>query len=49
MLVLPVMGMALLLGETFELILTDARLRARHAFSVALRQQAAEFDLNRTL
>lgn len=45
MLVLPVMGMALLLGETLELIFTDPRLRARHAFSVTLRKRAAEADL----
>ncbi len=45
MLVLPVMGMTLLLGETLELIFTDPRLRARHAFSVTLRKQAAQADL----
>jgi predicted PurR-regulated permease PerM len=45
MLVLPVMGVTLLLGETLELILTDIRLRARHAFSVFLRKRAAEVDL----
>ncbi len=45
MLVLPVMGMVLLLGETLELIFTDHRLRARHAFSGALRKRIAESDL----
>lgn len=45
MLVLPVMGVTLLLGETLELILTDLRLRARHAFSITLRKRAAEVDL----
>ncbi len=45
MLVLPVMGMVLLLGETLETIFNDARLRARHAFAVVLHKRAAEADL----
>jgi len=45
MLVLPIMGVVLLLGETLEMILKDPRLRARHAFAVALRKRAAEVDL----
>ncbi len=46
MLVLPILGMTLLLGETLELILTDPRLRARHAYACTLRSEAAKRDLH---
>jgi predicted PurR-regulated permease PerM len=46
MLVLPILGTVLLLGETLELILTDPRLRARHAYARALRAHAARRDLH---
>jgi predicted PurR-regulated permease PerM len=45
MLALPMLGIIMLLGETMEIILTDQRLRARHAFALQLRKQSAESDL----
>lgn len=46
MLVLPMLGIVMLLGETFEIVLTDARLLARHAYAAQLRATAARSDLN---
>lgn len=46
MLALPILGIVMLLGETLEFILTDPRLRARHAFAVKLRNHAARRDLD---
>ncbi|MCE9632721.1 MAG: AI-2E family transporter [Methylophilales bacterium] len=45
MLVLPILGIVMLLGETLEIILTDKRLMARHAYAVQLRELAAKRDL----
>jgi predicted PurR-regulated permease PerM len=45
MLVLPLLGIVMLLGETLEIILTDQRLRARHAYASRLRGLAARADL----
>jgi predicted PurR-regulated permease PerM len=45
MLALPMLGIIMLLGETLEIIFTDQRLRARHAFALKLRKQSAESDL----
>lgn len=41
MLVIPVLGVLMVLGETTERILTDTRLQARHAHANRLRRQAA--------
>lgn len=46
MLALPILGIVMLLGETLEFILTDPRLRARHAFALQLQDRAAQRDLN---
>lgn len=46
MLVLPVLGVAMVLGESLGMIVTDARLRARHAHAQRLREQAAMRGLN---
>lgn len=46
MLVLPVLGVAMVFGETLGLVLTDPRLRARHAYARRLRQRAAATDLS---
>jgi predicted PurR-regulated permease PerM len=45
MLVLPMLSIAMLLGETLEIVLTDPRLRARHAFATKLHKSIAERDL----
>ncbi len=45
MLTLPILGIVMLLGETLEIILTDRRLMARHAYAVQLRKLAAKRDL----
>lgn len=45
MLALPMLGIFMLLGETLEIIFTDQRLRARHAFALKLRKRAAASDL----
>jgi len=45
MLVLPLLGVAMVLGETLGEVLTDARLRARHAFARRLREAQAMRDL----
>jgi len=45
MLVLPMLSIVMLLGETLELVITDPRLRARHNHARALLKQAAESDL----
>lgn len=46
MLVLPMLGIVMLLGETLEIVLTDARLRARHRFAAQLRTRATTSDLH---
>lgn len=45
MLVIPILGIMMVLGETFEIILTDTRLQARHRFARALRWRNATRDL----
>ncbi|MFM9913416.1 MAG: AI-2E family transporter [Methylophilaceae bacterium] len=45
MLALPMLGIVMLLGETLEIIFTDKRLMARHAYAVQLRELAAKRDL----
>ena len=45
MLVLPLLGVAMVLGETLGEIVTDPRLRARHAFAKRLRHRAVTRDL----
>lgn len=45
MLVLPLLGVVMVVGETVGRVVTDARLIARHRHSVALRQQQASADL----
>ncbi len=45
MMVLPVLGVAMVLGETLGRVVTDPRLRARHRHARALRERAAAADL----
>ncbi|MBL8450194.1 MAG: AI-2E family transporter [Dechloromonas sp.] len=45
MLVLPVLGVAMVFGETLGLVLTDPRLRARHSYAKQLRQASVTTDL----
>lgn len=45
MLTLPILGIVMLLGETLEIIFTDRRLMARHAYATELRELAAKRDL----
>jgi len=45
MLVLPVLGIAMVLGEALGMVLTDPRLRARHVFAKQLRQREVTRDL----
>ena len=45
MLVLPVLGVTMVVGETLGMLLTDPRLRARHAHARALREQLVTRDL----
>ncbi|SDU28374.1 Predicted PurR-regulated permease PerM [Verrucomicrobium sp. GAS474] len=44
-LVLPVLGICTVIGEVFELVWFDERLRARHAHAAALRKTAARESL----
>ncbi|MCG2585074.1 AI-2E family transporter [Massilia sp. TS11] len=46
MLVLPVLGVAMVVGETATRIVTDPRLQARHRHAQALRRKQASLDLN---
>jgi len=45
MLVLPVLGVVMVIGETIGVIVSDPRLMARHRHARALRQQQASADL----
>ncbi len=45
MMVLPVLGVVMVLGETIGMLVNDPRLRARHAHERALRQQLVTRDL----
>jgi predicted PurR-regulated permease PerM len=47
MLVLPVLGVMRVIGETLGGVVTDARLRARHRHALRLRRRAAASDLAR--
>ncbi|MBL8471134.1 MAG: AI-2E family transporter [Rhodocyclaceae bacterium] len=47
MLVLPLMGVVMVIGETIGQVLTDPRLRARHAYARMLRERQAQLDLDR--
>jgi predicted PurR-regulated permease PerM len=45
MLVLPLLGVVMVIGETIGKLITDARLRARHRNAMALRARQASADL----
>ena len=45
MLVLPLLGVVMVIGETVGRVVTDARLIARHRYAKALQQQQASADL----
>ena len=45
MLVVPILGIVMVMGETLEIIFRDTRLKARHAFARQLHQRAANADL----
>ncbi|MDP2810781.1 MAG: AI-2E family transporter [Rhodocyclaceae bacterium] len=45
MLVLPVLGVVMVIGETVGVIVTDPRLMARHRHALALRREHASSDL----
>lgn len=45
MLVLPLLGVVMVLGETVGQVVTDPRLRARHAHAMRLRHEAVTGDL----
>lgn len=45
MLVLPVLGVVMVIGETIGVIVTDPRLMARHRHALALRRRQAGIDL----
>jgi predicted PurR-regulated permease PerM len=46
MLVIPILGIVTVLGETLEIILTDLRLQARHQYAKRIRRLAARKDLS---
>lgn len=46
MLVIPLLGIAMVLGETLELVLTDTRLQARYRYGRKLRWRSANRDLD---
>lgn len=45
MLVIPILGIVMVMGETLEIIFRDTRLKARHAYARQLHQRAANSDL----
>jgi len=45
MLVLPVLGVAMVFGETIGMVITDPRLRARHAYAKRLMEKMVAADL----
>ena len=45
MLVLPILGVVMVIGETLGVLITDPRLRARHRNAMALRRKQASADL----
>ncbi|MYM80716.1 AI-2E family transporter [Duganella sp. FT50W] len=46
MLVLPLLGVVMVIGETLGRLITDPRLRARHRNAIALRTRQASYDLS---
>ena len=46
MLVIPILGIIMVIGETLEIIFCDTRLRARHAYAQKLHKRAASCDLD---
>ncbi|MDD2915472.1 MAG: AI-2E family transporter [Gallionella sp.] len=46
MLVIPILGIIMVIGETLEIIFRDTRLKARHTYAQKLHQRAASCDLN---
>ena len=46
MLVLPLLGVVMVVGETMGRLMTDPRLRARHRYARRLRDRQASVDLN---
>jgi predicted PurR-regulated permease PerM len=46
MLVIPILGIIMVIGETLEIIFRDSRLRARHTYAKKLRNLAVSSDLN---
>jgi predicted PurR-regulated permease PerM len=46
MLVLPVLGVVMVIGETLGRVLTNPRLRARHRHAMAIRRRQASIGLN---
>ena len=46
MLVLPLLGVVMVIGETLGALIADDRLRARHHHARALRKHAAEYGLS---
>jgi predicted PurR-regulated permease PerM len=45
MLVLPLLGVVMVIGETLGRLITDPRLRARHSNAIHLRTRQASIDL----
>jgi len=45
MLVIPILGIVMVMGETLEIIFRDTRLKARYAYARQLHQRAANADL----
>lgn len=45
MLVLPLLGVAMVVGETLATLMTNPRLRARHRYALELRRKQASVDL----
>lgn len=45
MMVLPMLGIIMVLGETLGMVVTDPRLQARHAYAKSLRQREVTADL----
>jgi hypothetical protein len=45
MLVIPILAVIMVLGETLEIILTDTRLKARHSHAKKIRWEFANRDL----
>jgi uncharacterized membrane protein len=46
MLVLPLLGVVMVIGETLGTLVTNPRLRARHRYARALRTRQASVDLD---